>query len=329
MVAAGAAAVVDQVVVGQVVGSHAALHHVVVAGVPEVVASNLHPVVEEVARGVDSGHVGGGDSAAAAAHAAAAHTAHHVAGEVGAALVVDVVAVEDKAELRLVGEAAYEGVALIPEFALRAVARGKVGPDSAEHVAEQAAHHSGLHGEVDHRLLLTVVDSRELGLLRLLLDDLELVDHLGGDVLGCELGVVEEEGLAVDGDLGDGLAVGGYGAVFGHLHSGELLEQVLEHVVVGGAERGRVIFYGVFLDYHRIAERRDGGCVDLFGVGAELYLPQVDVGILDLYLSGVGLVAQEFGLEGVGAAPDGTDGDVALVVAERVLRRGVLTVSGD
>ena len=128
MVAARPLAVVYQVLVGQVVGPYAALRNHVVAGIPEIVAADFHLVVEKVACGIDSGHVGGRDSAATA-HAAA-HSAHHVTGEVGAALVVHVVAVEDHAYLRLVGEAAHEGAALVPEFAFSARAGRYVGSSS-------------------------------------------------------------------------------------------------------------------------------------------------------------------------------------------------------
>ena len=161
----------------------------------------------------------------------------------------------------------------------------------------------GLDGKVDDRLLLAVVDAGEFGLLALLVDDLDLLDELGGDVLGGQLGVVQEEGLAVDGYLGDGLAVGGDGAVLVHLHAGKLLEQVLQHVVVGGLERGGVEFNRVLLDDDGVA---DGGyargvqrlLVNLHLDGAEVHLS------LDLDLFFVGLVAEQLAFEDIRAGGD-------------------------
>ena len=103
-------------------------------------------------------------------------------------------------------------------------------------VAEQSFHHSFLDAEVDDGLLLTIVYSGEFSLLGLLLHHLDLLDDLGREVLGCQLRVIQEESLAVDGDLADGLAVVNYAAIFGDFDSWKLLEKFFQHVVVGGLE---------------------------------------------------------------------------------------------
>ena len=92
---------------------------------------------------------------------------------------------------------------------------------SKHYVGEDTVHHRGLHGEVDNGLFLAVVNSGELSLLRLLLDNLHFLHHLGRDVLGGELRVVHEECLAVYVDSGYILAVCGDGSVRADLDSRE------------------------------------------------------------------------------------------------------------
>ena len=107
---------------------------------------------------------------------------------------------------------------------------------TSHEVTEPSLHHTGLHCEVDHRLLLTVVNTCENSLVRLLLHDLYLLDKLCRNVLRCKLRVVKEECLAVDGDLCDGLTIRCDGTVSLNLYAWELLEELLEHVVVRSLE---------------------------------------------------------------------------------------------
>ena len=107
---------------------------------------------------------------------------------------------------------------------------------AGHHIAEESVHHSLLDAEVDDCLLLSVVNSGELGLLRFLLHYLHLLDNLGRDVLRREGRVVQEEGFSVYGYLADSLSVGGHASVFADFHAREFLEKVLEHVVVSGLE---------------------------------------------------------------------------------------------
>ena len=169
---------------------------------------------------------------------------------------------------------------------------------SGHHVAEGALHHSGLDGKVDDSLFLAVVDSGEFSLIGLLVHHLELVDDLGGDVLGGKLGVIEEEGLAVDGYLLDCLAVVGNGAIFRHFDSGEFLQQVFEHVVLRGLEGGGVVLDGVFLDDDGVAGGRHGSRVELLGIDFHTDFTEV-LHIGYLYLLLVGKVAEQLGFKGI------------------------------
>ena len=291
------------------------LHHA--AGVAVgVIGPELHLVVEEVPGAVQTAHPGGGDAVAAtpaalaAAHASAtaAHPLHHAAGEVVETAVVGIVSVQDEADLALVGEAADEGAALVARIAgIGAEGRLRVALDvmsaAGGHIPAHTVHHSLVDGQVDDRLLLSVVDAGELRLLRLLLDHFHLVDNLGRQVLGGQLRIVQEERLSVDGDLRNGLAVLRNGTVLGDLHAGQLLEQVLQHVVLRRPERGGVVLHRIFLDDDRVA---DGGyargvqrlLVDLHFDGTEVHLS------LDLDLFFVGLVAEQLAFEDIRAGGD-------------------------
>ena len=78
---------------------------------------------------------------------------------------------------------------------------------TCSNVSEPSVHHSLIDRKVDDELLLTVINSCELSLIRLSLDNLYLLDHLCRKVLRRELRVIKEECLSIDGDLGDGLTV--------------------------------------------------------------------------------------------------------------------------
>ena len=103
---------------------------------------------------------------------------------------------------------------------------------SGHSVSEPSVHHSLLYRKVNHHFFLTVVDSCEEGLVRLFLDNLDLFNHLGRNVLRCKLRVIKEERLSVDHDLGDSLSIRCDGTVSSDLDSRKLLKKFLKHIVV-------------------------------------------------------------------------------------------------
>ena len=265
-----------------------------------------------------------------AAHAAAAahHLAHHVAAHVGEAHAAGaVVAVGDDGELGAVREAADHAVAGVTPVVHVVLLGRNVVADAAGDVAEDTVHHALLHGEVDDGLVIAVVDAGELGLLGLLLHDLHLLDHLRGKVLGSELGIVQEEGLAVDGDLRDGLAVRGDGTVVIDLDARELLEEVDEHVGIRGLERGGVVLDRILLDDDRVARRGDRSGVQDFLVQVHLDHAQVQGLFPDFHGLLIGLVAHDLGLHGVLAGLDLLDDGLAVMVGQRVL--GIALFGGE
>ena len=185
-------------------------------------------------------------------------------------------------------------------------------------VSEHAVHHAPLHGEVYDGFVVAVVNAGEFGLFALFLDHLHLFDEFGGKVAGSQLRVVQEEGLAVDGDFLDGLPVGGDGAVFGHLDARELFQKVYQHIVVRDLEGRGVVLHRVLLDDDGVSHGAHGGGLQHFQVLLHLHHAQAHVG-LHLQLLHIGLVTHQFGLEGVGSRTHFLQGDLAVTAGEGVL----------
>ena len=308
------------------------LGHILVRIVVEIVAVKLHLVVEKRPAAIGSRHPGCGDAvpaspaALAAAHAAlpAAHIAHHAAGKVVETAVVGVVAVQDDAQLLLVGEFSHKSSPLPAPVVGGSggflVGRRQVVSSSAHDVPESSFHHPGLDGDVYHFLFLAVVDAGEFRLFAFLVDHLELVDDLGRDILGCELGIVQEEGLSVYGYLADCLAVDADAAVFAHLDSGKLFKQVLKHVVVHCLEGGRIVFYGILLHQDRVARRGHARSIQHLRIRVHLESAQVQVRLdadvffqilipEQLYFEHIVPAAHILEMHGAGFAAEGVIGD--------------------
>ena len=177
-----------------------------------------------------------------------------------------------------------------------------------------------MDGKIQDRLLVAVIDAGELGLLRLLLDHLQLFDHLRRKVLGCKLGIIQEKGLAVDGDLGNGLTVRGDRSILGHFHSRKLLQKVFEHVGVGCLEGRRGVLDRVFLDDDRIAGRSDFRSIEDFHVRVHLQSTEIQVS-LHLDFLADGFVAHDLNLEHVLSESYAFNDGLAFGRAEHVLVR--------
>ena len=317
--------IVYLVVVLQVGGTGTLLFYILGGIAVQIVSAQVHAVVEKSPGAVASGHPGSSDSvvvpvaAAASAHAAAtaSHAAHHGTGEVVEAAVVGIVAVGYERDLGFVGEFAHKCRSLIAPVTFYVGGR-QVMAASGHNIAEGSFHHAGLDAEVDYGLFFSVVNSGELGLVGLLVHDFELVDYLGGNVLGSQLRIVQEESLSVNSYPFDSLSVVSNAAILGHFYAGQFLEEVFEHVVVGGLERCGVVLDSVFLDDDGVADSRHRRGVKLLLVHFHLDGSQIlDIWNLDLLFEG--LVTQHFGLEGVGSRPYAFYGHLAVRLAEHVL----------
>ena len=299
------------------------------------IAHDLGAILPGIAA-VEAGHVGAGDAVAAPAAAlaalataetAAAHPAHSGSRHIVEATVVGIVGVADEGELLAFGEVGHHRGRLVTRVVYGARSLQVVAA-TAHHIAEPAVHHALLDAQVEHRLFFTVVDAGEFGLLGFLLHHADLLDDIGRQVLAGDRRIVEEELLAVDLDLADGLAVGSDGTVGGDLDARKPLEQVFQHVVVGRLDQGHIVFDRVFLDGDRIADVGHRSTFQEIGLDIHLLDAQVRI-LVDINGFLIVVVAHQDGghfvLAGRNALDLGGAGAVALGVFEYL----GLTVGGD
>ena len=194
--------------------------------------------------------------------------------------------------------------------------------------AEPTVVHAFLHGKVDDRFVITVVYARETGKVALAVDDLQFVDHLGGDILAGYRGVVTEELLAVDENLFHFLAVGGDLAVTAHLDARQTLEQVLDHGIGLGLIGVGIEFDGILLDNDGTLHAHDHRLLEHDGVGvhlhhADVHVPAVcaDSDVLDdVIITHIREAQQVF------ASLDTLDVEYTVIVGRRSLDHGAVLV---
>ena len=167
---------------------------------------------------------------------------------------------------------------------------------ASHNVTKPSLHHTWLHREVDHSLLLSVIDAGEHSLVGLLLHHLHLLDELGRNILRSKLRIVEEEGLSIDSDLLDGLTVCCDGTVRLHLHTWEFLEEFLEHIVVRSLERRCVIFDCILLHDDRVTDCRHACRIENLYILSHLHVTEIHILIHSNFLA-MSLVAHNLSLE--------------------------------
>ena len=226
-----------------------------IAAVPRHAAAHLQVAVVLVA-GVQCGRLG----LALAVAVASAATA--TAGEVA---VVDVVGV------------AHEGVADAAEGLHRRQPDAVAVVGAVAHVGVhlQTAAGAALGDELEHEVFLTVVDTRQLRQVALLVVGLHLVDDVRRQVLHHGVVVARHEVAAVHLEALHVLAVDADRPVVVDLSAGQRLHQRLDDRPLGHAEGVGVVDDGVVLDDHLGQVGRDDGLAQLDHVGRHGYLAQI------------------------------------------------------
>ena len=237
---------------------------------------------------------------------------------VAEAKIVDVVAASQDSKLVAVAEVVDHHIAGI----------AVVGAVARVDRAEPSVVHTLLDREVDDRLILAVVNAREACQITLAVDNLELVDHLGGNVLTGHRGVVAEEFLAVDEDFLHLLAVGRDFAVAAHFNARQALEQVLDHGIGLGLVGIGVELDGVFLDRDRAFESHDHGLLKHNRVGIHLDHAHVHVAavLTDGHVLDDIVVAQIGEAQQVLAGLDALDVEHAVHVGRGSLDHGAVLI---
>ena len=159
-----------------------------------------------------------------------------------------------------------------------------------------------------HHLLAVFGHAGEFLGIGLLVDDLHLVHHLGGQILQSHFRVIGEEGLTAHRNARDRFAIILDGAVVRHFHAGHALEQVFQDGILPELERGCIEDHGILLDLDRIADRRDARGIEQLRIFRQGDRTQVDFplapGKAEILLRLVALVAQQLHEDVVGAERD-------------------------
>ena len=181
---------------------------------------------------IDGGHLRGIESLASATSAPTA-----TAGE---AHVVDVVGTDESHSPEVV---LHQGTHAPARIAI-------LGACAQVDVREHASVHAPLQAEVEHGLVLAVVNTRDAAQVALLVVGLDAFYDTRRQILDSSLGVARHELLTIDHHLLHLLAVDGNGAVVANLGSGQALHQLLDDRPLGRAIRTRIIYDGIVLGRH-------------------------------------------------------------------------------
>ena len=249
---------------------------------------------------VDVNHTGLGSIQATAAHAHA--TAETTATTAAHSLVVGVVGVEHTHHTVVVAHIHTEQTARIALLSTVA----QIG------IYHRTAVHTGTDTEVEHGLLVTIVDTRDTGQVALLIIGADLLDDAGGEVLQSRIGITEV--LTIDLDLRHLLTVDGDITVLVDLGTRHTLHQFLNDGALGHAIGVGIEDQGVALRLHLGEVGRHGGTLQHDGVGLHLDRTCSYVLTLDLDGLGVGLEAHERDAQGEAAVARHLDGECTVCV---------------
>ena len=207
-------------------------------------------------------HLGGVAAIGVTAHSTTTATAATVE-----SLVVDVVGTSHE----------HDAVLVLEEGAHATLGITLLRTDAEVDIPEEAPVHACLEAEVEHGLLIAVVDAGDAGQVAPLVVGLDAVDDRGGQVLQGSLGVTSHELLAVDLDFLHLLTIDGDFSIVIYLCAREFPHQFLDHRTFRHAVGSRVVDECVFPHHH--LGSLSGGChpFQQDGVGTEREVAHVDV----------------------------------------------------
>jgi len=117
-------------------------------------------------------------------------------------------------------------------------------------ITEPPLVHAFLYGQVEHRLLLTVVNTGDTCQIGLLVVGFQLLYHIYRQILQTGLYVSTKELLPVDHNLRQVLTVDFHIPLVINLRTGQLLHQLFEHGSLGGTISRGIIDQCIFHHLH-------------------------------------------------------------------------------
>ena len=218
--------------------------------VPAHAAIQFQPVLLLIVQ-VDTGHLCGSQSLSPATKAATAAT--------GESHVIDIVGTGQREYLQVVLHPSCKHTAAIALLCTGS----QVG------VQHETFVHAALDAEVEHRFLLTVVDTAHTSQVTLLVVGFHALHDTGGQILQGRLRVARHELLAVHHDFLHLLTVDGDLSVVVHLGTGQFSHQFFHHRAFRRAIGRRVIYKSVCLDGHLGSLTRHHGTLQHDGIGLQ------------------------------------------------------------
>ena len=221
---------------------------IAVAVVPADATIQLQAVFLLVVQ-VDTRHLSGGQSLAATTPAASTtgREAH----------VVDIVCTGHHEKFQVVLHPASKNAATITFFRTCR----QIG------VEHEAFVHTTLDAEVEHRLLLTIIDATYTRQVTLLVVGLHPLNDRGRQILHSRLGVTRHELLTIDHDFLYLLTIDSNLTIVIDLSTRQTLHQLFDHRTLGGAVCRGVIYEGVGLQRYLGSLSGHGGTLQHDGIG--------------------------------------------------------------
>ena len=186
------------------------------------------------------------------------------------AYVVDIVCVAHAEDLQVAAHVSSEGAAAVAVFCTHACID----------VGHEAFVHARFDAEVEHGLLIPVVDTGDTGQVALLVISLHLINNGSRDVLHGRLRVSGHELFAVDKNLLYLFAVDRDLSVIVDLGTGQSLDELLDGGAFGGAVSAGVVDEGVFFQYDLLRLCRHRSFFEHDGISGKEDGAQLYVGIL-------------------------------------------------
>ena len=192
-------------------------------------------------------------------------------------------------------------------------------------VGHISAVHAFLDREVEHGLLLAVVDARNARLVRLLVVELQVLDDADGDVLERRLHIAEHELLAVEQNLLHLLAVDGDFAVLVDIGTGNAFDELLDGRTFRGAVGLGIVDDGILAYDDLRGTASDDGLLEQDALRLHQQVAEVLVLVApQRYLALNGLVPQRRDAQTVGARSRCQHVEVAAFVGHRSSYEGTV-----
>ena len=125
-----------------------------------------------------------------------------------------------------------------------------LGTCSQVEIGHVATVHTFLNREVEHSLLLTIVDTSDTRLVALLVVELHILYDVYRDILQRSLNIAKHKLLTINKNLLHFLTINGDVSVFIDLGTRNTLDEFLDRRALGGAIGLRIVHKSVFFHYH-------------------------------------------------------------------------------